>query len=196
VYGLLMADVQWAGLGLARQQQLRNSNITEAASPTTGGAPALSGRHHLTYLSTGTMNVLRGGALPMPYNSSAPVLNQRLDDLLTMWEVLCTPALPREKSQSIADAEHSEVQRAREEINLGVTELNLDNAAFGPLIIPGPCKTYSADATDGAAAKTFSYHTGWPALSSEYTDQALESAVNPVVKSLRSVRLNYEKQVK
>jgi hypothetical protein len=139
---------------------------------------------------------LRSGALPMPHNSSQPVLNQRLDDLLTMWEVLCTPTLPREKSQSIAGAEHSEVQRAREEINLGVTSLHLDNAAFGPLIIPGPCKTYGGEGTDGAAAvKTFNYHTGWPALSAEYTDQALESAVNPVVKSLRGVRHSYERQV-
>ena len=219
VHGLLAADVQWASLGITRQQQLRSSagavHYSEGvASPASSSVTSsgLSGRHHLTYLSTGAtgaMNVLRSGSIPLPHSLTQPVHNQRLDDLMTMWDFMNAPPTLREKSLTIdAAADISEVQRVREELSLPLSELHLDNPAFGPLIIPGPCKPFSnsasaqltgADPSSGSssspAAPTFSYQAGWPVLRAEFTDQALSCAVDPKVAELRALRHSYEQQV-
>lgn len=192
-------------MGPHRQQQLRvsaNSARPGDAAPhnthTQSTATALSGRHHLNYLSTGTMNVLRSGALPLPYNPSQPVLNQKLDDLLTMWEILSSSSVPttREKSATL-DTDVSEVERARSEINQDLSALHLDNAAFGPLIIPGPTRAYSGDEGKSAESpgRNFSYHTGWPVLNDSYMNQALAKAVSPALAAIRALRRDYELQV-
>lgn len=193
-----MADVQWAGLGVTRQQQLRSSSLSSTDSPASPGNYIT--RHSLVYLSTGTMNVLRNGAIPMPYNITQPVTNQKLDDLLTMWDFI-NSALNYRVNQTVSgnsnnnsntqDSEISDTQRAREEINSGISELHLDNRAFGPLIMPGPCKPFGNEAD----ARSFNYQAGWPVLNEEYTHSALQEAVNPTVKAIRALRLNYEKQV-
>lgn len=226
VYGLLMADVQWAGLGLTRQQQLRSgsagSDISSTTITTTNAAsPGIfATRHTLVYLSTGTMNILRNGAIPMPYNITQPVANQKLDDLLTMWDFMNSSLNFRARQSSSGslgsgagggpNPEISEAQRAREEINLGISELHLDNRAFGPLIVPGPCKPFgnrnndksnSNDSSSEGESESkndtaaFNYHAGWPVLNEVYTQSALQEAVHPTVKDIRALRGNYEKQV-
>lgn len=190
-----MADLQWAGLGVTRQQQLRSSSLSSTDSSASPGNYLT--RHSLVYLSTGTMNVLRNGAIPMPYNITQPVTNQKLDDLLTMWDFI-NSALNYRVNQSVGagnsstqDSEISDTQRAREEINSGISELHLDNRAFGPLIMPGPCKPFGNEAD----ARSFNYQAGWPVLNEDYTESALQEAVNPTVMAIRALRLNYEKQV-
>lgn len=200
-----MADVQWAGLGITRQQQLRSNALSlnpgDPSAPTSPGGAIT--RHTMVYLSTGTMNVLRNGAIPLPYHTPQPVTNQKLDDLLTMWDFMNSSLNYRVHQSSNPalllcttgpDSEISETQRAREEINSGISELHLDNRAFGPLIMPGPCKPFENDGSEGGN-KGFNYHAGWPVLNEEYTQLALQEAVNPTVKDIRARRLNYEKQV-
>jgi hypothetical protein len=195
VYGLVQADIQWTSLGAQRQQQLRSSAHNSIGSPDSS-AHSTPVRHHLNYLSTGTMNVLRSGALPLPYNPTQPVTNQRLDDLLTMWDILNTHPLTRQKSFTSED-ETSEIERIRGEINQDVSTLHLENPAFGPLVVPGPTQAYcGASSADGTTpGKTFSYHMGWPALSDEYTQHALERAIHPALAAIRALRKNYETQV-
>lgn len=203
IYGLVTADAQWASMGPHRQQQLRasaNSARPGDAAPNNAHstAAALSGRHHLSYISTGTMNVLRSGALPLPYNPSQPVLNQKLDDLLTMWEILSSSSTPltREKSATL-DTDVSDIERVRGEINQDLSALHLDNAAFGPLIIPGPTRAYCGEEGSEleSPGKNFSYHTGWPVLSEPYLNQALAKAVSPALATIRALRKDYELQV-
>ncbi|KAJ1403776.1 AEX-3 domain-containing protein, partial [Ochromonadaceae sp. CCMP2298] len=112
VYALLQAEEHWAGLSAARQGQLRAASAMAAERGLDGNGGVIVGgtgasvagggvggvRHQLTYLSTGTYNQLRSGAI-LPFGSSHAAVNQPLDDLLTMWEFLDTNTLAREEGE-------------------------------------------------------------------------------------------------
>jgi hypothetical protein len=251
IHALADAAVQWEGLGVVRQQQLRNAANLAAAGGINGGGNGNNNssapnkhQHHLSVLntSTGAVSQLRhsssvaggmtsttsgggsssgvaggmgagggssGGAGGVAAQGLAAI-NPKLEELWIMHDYVSSSFHTRAHPDlDLA----SEVKRVREEIELPIAQLHLDNPAFGPLVLPGPTvaptcaspasptsssssSSSSATSPSSAATASYSYPNGWPKMDDAHTSEEQTSkVVHARVREIRSRCLNFEKQV-